>query len=86
MFVTAADAKLLVDSMQTPTPMLEQESRAPGKAPHSEVLATLAAVLALGHGLSWARTQGGCCQLAALWLCIEMAWYTWNRWRCVPTP
>ena len=80
MFVTASDARLLVASLEAPSTIPDQRSHI--KLPHSEFLGLLA-ILGLGHSLfSWAWTQGGYYQLVALWLCVELAFYALNRWRC----
>ena len=81
MFTTAADARFLVASMPTTVPDLELPSM---KMPNSDVLGLLLATILGQRVVSWAWQQGGYCQLAAAWLCIELVFYVYTRWRCAP--
>lgn len=85
MLATASDARLLAASIQTILPVL-CKPRLQGKAAQSEVMATLAVCL-LGHWLYiWTYTCDGYYRLLALWTCVELCFYAYSRWRCVPGP
>ena len=81
MFASAADARFLVASMPTSVPDMELPSV---QVPRSDVLAALVAAILGQWAVTWAWQQGGYCQLAAGWICIELAFYAYTRWRCVP--
>jgi hypothetical protein len=85
MLATAADAHFLAGSMQSSIPLLCRQ-RLQSKAAHSEVMATLAVCL-LGHWIySTACAWGGVYRLFAPWICLELAFFAWNRWRYAPRP
>ena len=83
MFASAADARFLVASMPTSVPDLELPTV---KVPRSDVLAALLAAVLGQWMVSWAWQHGGYYQLAAAWLCIELAFYAYNCWRCAAQP
>jgi hypothetical protein len=83
MFASAADARFLVASMPTSVPDLELPTV---KVPRSDVLAALLAAVLGQWMVSWAWQHGGYYQLAAAWLCIELAFYGYNCWRCAARP
>lgn len=81
MLTSAADTQFLAATIHD-SPTETETGAAPLRGSMKLNVAVTVAASLLGHFLyTWAACRSGLHQVAALWMCLELAFFTWTCWR-----